>query len=177
VKVFEKAKKYWAHIFIGSFIIFLGISELAGFQGGINSGKKFVEVVFSMIRILPCAFILISLFEVWVERETVIKHLGEDSGIKGYIWAILLGGMTVGGMFVAFPLAYTLSKKGASLKVIFCFIGFAGVCRIPMTIFEITCMGWKFTLFRLTTGIVLCLISGIILGSWLEKKGFELTEK
>jgi len=130
-----------------------------------------------MVKILPCAFVLIALFEVWIERETVVKHLGQDCGIRGYLWAIALGGMTVGGLFVAFPLAYTLFNKGASLKVIFCLIGFAGVCRIPMTIFEITCLGWQFTLLRLSSGILLCLVSGIILGTWLEKKDYQLNEK
>ncbi len=37
------------------------------------------------------------LFEVWVKRETVEKHLGEGSGFKGHLWAIVLASTMGGG--------------------------------------------------------------------------------
>jgi len=69
-----------------------------------------------------------------------------------------------------------LRKKGASLKVVFSFLGFAGVCRIPMTLFEVTFLGLKFTLTRLVVAIFLMLITGIALGSFLEKRGYQIQE-
>ncbi|MDI6701286.1 MAG: hypothetical protein QME48_08705 [bacterium] len=53
------------------------------------------------------------------EKETVEKHFGEAAGIRGYVWAALLAGTTVGGLYVAFPVAYSLYKKGAKLSIIF----------------------------------------------------------
>jgi len=82
----------------------------------------------------------------------------------------------VGGLYVAFPLAYTLGKKGASLKVVFSFLGFAGVCRIPMTLFEVSVLGLKFTLIRLAVAIPLMLIVGIVLGGGLEKRDYQIQE-
>ncbi len=75
-----------------------------------------------MLKILPCAFILIGLFEVWVKKEIIEKHLGEESGIKGYMGAILLAGTIAGGLLVAFPVAYSMYNKGAKLSVIFTYI-------------------------------------------------------
>ena len=126
-----------------------------------------------MLKILPCAFVLISLFEVWVKKETIMKHLGEDSGIRGYFWALLLAGFSVGGLYVAFPLAETMHKKGASLKVIFAYLGFSGVVRIPMTIFEISFLGLPFTVIRLLVTIPIFLLLGILLGTILKKKNFQ----
>ncbi|ETR67135.1 MAG: hypothetical protein OMM_11917 [Candidatus Magnetoglobus multicellularis str. Araruama] len=65
----------------------------------------------TMLTILPVAFVLIGLFDVWVPKEVIESHMGMGSGIKGYLWAILLAGLTVGGIYVAFPVAHALHKK------------------------------------------------------------------
>lgn len=127
-----------------------------------------------MLKILPCAFILIGLFEVWVKRETVEKHFGEESGLKGYLWAVLLAGTTVGGLYVAFPVAYSLHSKGARLSVIFTYLGAAAICRVPMTIFEASFLGIKFTAIRLFVSLPLVILSSILLEDYLKKTGYKI---
>jgi len=161
-------------IFLVLIIGYFGISYLVGYGQGQKTGIVFAEILIKMFKILPCAFILIGLFEVWVKQETVMKHLGENSGLKGYVWVLLLAGFSIGGLYVAFPLAETLHKKGASLEIIFAYLGFAGVCRIPMTIFEISFLGLPFTLIRLLITIPLFLLIGILMGKILQKKNYEL---
>jgi uncharacterized membrane protein YraQ (UPF0718 family) len=160
-------------IIFSLFLIFIFVSFITGYEKGQNTGFAFVKVLLEMLKILPCAFVLISLFEVWVKKETIMKHLGEDSGIRGYFWALLLAGFSVGGLYVAFPLAETMHKKGASLKVIFAYLGFSGVVRIPMTIFEISFLGLPFTVIRLLVTIPIFLLLGILLGTILKKKNFQ----
>jgi len=172
----KHSKKIIQLAVVGLFVIATGISFLFDYELGVRAGREFGDVIIEMLKILPCAFILIALFEQWVKQETVIRHLGDNSGVRGYLWALLLGSMIIGGLYVAFPLAYTLRKKGASLKVVFSFLGFAGVCRIPMTLFEISFLGLKFTLIRLAVAILLMLITGISLGSFLEKRGYQMQE-
>ncbi len=129
-----------------------------------------------MMKILPFAFILIGLFEVWVKKETVEKHLGKGSGVLGYIWAVILAGTTVGGLYVAFPVAYSLYRKGAHLGVVFTYVGASAICRVPMTIFEASFLGIKFSLVRLFVSIPLVVISSAILGAYLEKRGYSLKD-
>ena len=125
------------------YFVFIISSFVIGFKPGKQIGHNFTTFSIEMLKILPCAFILIGLFEVWVKKESVEKHLGKGSGGIGYIWVILLAGTTVGGLYVAFPVAYSLFKKGAKLSVIFTYIGASAICRIPMTIFESSFMGIK----------------------------------
>lgn len=127
-----------------------------------------------MLKILPGAFILIGLFEVWVKRETIEKHFGEESGVRGYIWAILLSGTTVGGLYVAFPVAYSLYSKGAKLSVIFTYIGAAAICRVPMAIFETSFLGIKFTAIRWLVSIPLVIVTSMMLGNYLTKRNYKL---
>ena len=161
-------------IFLIIFILFITISYFSKYEKGMQTGKAFLNVLTDMLKILPAAFILIGLFEVWIKKETVIKHLGDNCGFKGYLWILLLAGFTVGGLYIAFPVIEILHNKGASLKIIFTYLGFVGVFRIPMTIFEISFLGLPFTMVRLLVTIPLFLLIGIILGIILKKKGYEL---
>jgi len=138
--------------------------------------KNFIFFSKTMILIIPFVFVLIGLFEVWVKRETIEKHLGNESDLMGYFWAILLSMTTVGGVFVAFPIAYSLFKKGAALSVVFTYIGASAVCRIPMTVFEASLFGLKFTIIRLSVSLPLVIISSILLGRYLKSKKYEINE-
>jgi len=144
---------------ISGYILFLIVSLIFEFNPGKEIGYNFVSFSMDMLKILPCAFILIGLFEVWVKRETVERHLGEESGIRGYIWAVLLAGTAIGGLYVALPVAYALYSKGAKLSVIFTYLGAAAICRVPMMIFEASFMGIKFTAIRLLVSLPLVIVT------------------
>jgi len=161
-------------VVISSYVVFLIISWAFGFNPGKEISHNFASFSVDMFKILPCAFILIGLFEVWVRRETVEKHLGERSGIRGYIWAVLLAGTTVGGLYVAFPVAYSLYSKGAKLSVIFTYLGAAAICRVPMTIFEASFMGIKFTTIRLLVSLPLVIVTSMLLGNYLTKRNYKI---
>jgi len=161
---------------ISCYTLFLVVSFVYGFNPGKEIGHNFFSFSRDMLKVLPCAFILIGLFEVWVKRETVEKHFGQEAGIRGYIWAVLLAGTTVGGLYVAFPLAYSLHGKGARLNVIFTYIGASAICRIPMAIFEVSFMGIKFTAIRLLVSLPLVIITSILLGDYLVKRNYRVTE-
>ena len=159
---------------ISCYVLFLIVSVIFGFNPGKEIGYNFVSFSVDMLKILPCAFILIGLFEVWVKRETVEKHFGEQSGIRGYIWALLLASTTVGGLYVAFPVAYSLHSKGAKLSVIFTYIGAAAIFRIPMPIFEASFLGIKFTAIRLLVSLPLVIVTSILLGNYLTKRNYRI---
>lgn len=156
------------------YLVFILISLGIGFEPGKQIGNNFVTFSVGMLKVLPCAFILIGLFEVWVKDETIKKHLGIASGYKGFLWALLLSWTTVGGLYVAFPVAYSLYNKGARLSVIFTYLGGSALCRIPMTIFEASFMGIKFTIIRLLVSIPLVIITSMVLGHYLTKNNYEI---
>jgi len=160
-------------ILLALFLLYLLVSLLSEDATGLKVGQAFLGVVREMAAILPCAFILIALFEVWVRQETVMRHLGEGSGLRGYLWVLLLAGISVGGLYVGFPMARALRDKGASLKVVFVYLGFVGVFRIPMTVFEISFLGFPFTLVRWLVLGPLFLLCGILMGAFLQGQGYR----
>ena len=156
------------------YVIFVSFSFIFGYNPGKLIGQNFTSFAIEMIKLLPFIFILIGLFDVWVKKEFVEKHLGKNSNPLSYLWAILLAGPIAGGLIAAFPIAYSLFQKGAKMSVIFTFISAAAVCRIPMTLFEASFLGIKFTIVRLLVSIPLVIISSIIVGNFLEKKDYRI---
>ena len=157
------------------YILFLVVSWILGFNPGGEIGYNFASFSIEMLKILPCAFILIGLFEVWVKRETIEKHLGEESGIRGYVLAVLLASATVGGLYVAFPIAYSLYGKGAKLSIIFTYVGASAISRVPMAIFEASFLGIKFTAIRLLISLPLVVVTSILLGNYLSTRNYKMT--
>ncbi len=162
--------------YISGYTLFLIVSFIFGFDSGKEIGYNFISFLVYMLKILPCAFILIGLFEVWAKKEVIEKHLGEESGVRGYIWAMLLAGTIAGGLLVAFPIAYSMYNKGAKLSVIFTYIGAAAICRVPMALFEISFMGVKFTTIRLFVSLPLVIITSILLGNYLSKRNYKMVK-
>ncbi len=164
----------WRYGLFASYLIFLAVSLALGLPVGRTAVSNLMEFFGYMIQILPCAFVLIGLFEVWVDREAVEKNFGKQSGLMGYIWALILSLTTVGGSYVAFPVANSLGKKGASLGVVLTYTGAATILRVPMTFFEATFMGLKFTFWRLAISIPLLVITSAVLGSYLDSINYRL---
>ena len=162
--------------YISGYIFFLIISFVFEFNPGKEIGYNFLSFLVYMLKILPCAFILIGLFEVWIKKEVIEKHLGKESGMKGYAWVVLLAGTIAGGLLVAFPIAYSLYNKGAKLSIVFTYIGAAAICRIPMTLYEASFMGVKFTMIRLLVSLPLVMITSILLGEYLTKRNYKIIE-
>ncbi len=156
-------------------LLFWAVLYLVNPASGKIVSRNFFGSFLTMMKILPFTFILISLFEVWVKKEKVEKHLGTEGGALSFLWALALGGTTVGPMIVAFPVASALHRKGARLSVVFTYIGASAVCRIPMTIFESSYLGVKFTLIRYGVSLPLIVLTSIIMGRVLEKRNFSIT--
>lgn len=156
----------------GAFAAFLLYSLAADLQFGLSAGGEFLRFGGEMFSIVPFAFILIGLFEVWVPPRVVERHLGSGAGLSAHLWGILLAGTTVGGLYVSFPVAAALQHKGARITFLLTYIGASGVCRIPMTLFEATFMGIEFTLVRYAVAVPLVILTSELLGRRLERRDF-----
>lgn len=168
-KIKSIAKKY--KIFIILFIINL-LTLLFNFE----LGKKSLEItknnMLEMLSIIPPIFILLGLLEVWVKRETMIKYMGEKSGIVGVLLAFMLGSVAAGPLYAAFPVAAVLLKKGSKLSNVLIMIGAWSTTKIPLILFEASSIGIKFTAIRFMLNIV-----GIVIIAFVTERLLSKEEK
>lgn len=122
-------------------------------EKGPDAAQSLMAQLKTMLFVIPPIFILLGLFDVWVPREHITRHLGEGSGIKGIILAFFLGSAAAGPLYGAFPVAAVMAKKGSSLFNILIFIGAWSTTKIPMFLFELNAMGVRFAVSRLLVSI------------------------
>jgi uncharacterized membrane protein YraQ (UPF0718 family) len=130
------------------------------------TGRNFINFLFMLTPI----FICIGLLDVWVEKETMIKILGENSGLRGYILAFAMGMITAVPLYALLPIAGILLKKGSKISNILIFICSSASIRIPLLLFEVSSMGWKFTFIRFTSNIFVVIIIATMIDKLLTKK-------
>lgn len=109
-----------------------------------NTYKNFAE----MISVIPPVFLLLGLMDVWVPRETIIRFLGEKSGLIGIILSVFMGAAAAGPLYGAFPVAGVMMDKGAKFSNILVFLGAWSTMKIPMFLFEMSSLGAKFAITR-----------------------------
>lgn len=157
------------------FMVFALINVVVYFVNhdiGVKAAQLTVSNFGEMMKVLPPIFILIGLFDVWIPRETLVKYMGEGSGIKGVLLAFMLGSFTAGPLYAAFPVAAILMKKGSKFSNVLIFIGAWSTTKVPLLLFEATSLGATFMITRLLVNIV-----GIILMGYLIDRVAGQTEK
>lgn len=139
----------------------------------IEYGKSIMEISWSntktMLGIIPPIFILIGLLDVWVPKETMIKYMGEKSGVTGLFFAFILGSMAAGPLYAAFPVAAILLKKGARIAYVIFFLSTWTVAKIPLLLFEITSFGMTFTMIHVITMMSIFFVGSFIIEKQLNK--------
>lgn len=116
-----------------------------------------------MILILPAVMIIMGLFNVYVSKEQVVRWLGESSGIKGLFLSLLLGSLPTGPLYIAFPIAAALLKKGARVSNIVVFLSAWACIKIPQELVELQFLGAKFMALRLGLTVAFVLLMGIFI--------------
>jgi len=126
-----------AHLWVIVFAIFILASYSFQFQSGKTIATNFKNSIIEMITFIPFLFIIVGLFDVWVPKDKIEKHIGQESGLKGIMLVTLLAMLQAGPLYGAFPVAYMLFKKGASIRNIFVYLGAFASLKIPMLGIEI----------------------------------------
>ncbi|MDO5417913.1 MAG: permease [Lachnospiraceae bacterium] len=116
-----------------------------------------------MLSIIPPIFLLLGLMDVWIPRETMMKYMGNGSGVKGSVLAFLAGSFAAGPLYAAFPVAGIFLKKGVSLRNVFVFLGAWSTTKLPMMLFEITQLGGRFAAIRFCMNVAGILILALVM--------------
>ena len=135
------------------------------------------EYFLEMILILPAVLVIMGLFSVWVSDETIIKYLGKSSGLKGILLALFLGMLPTGPLYIAFPIASSLIKKGARVSNIIIFLSAWACIKLPQELVELEFLGFNFMVTRLILTVIFVIIIGFTIEFIVHRKSNSTNEK
>ena len=128
-----------------------------------------------MLMVMPVIFMLTVLIEVWISREAILKHLGDSSGVKGVGFSVLLGSLSAGPIYAAFPICKMLLAKGASITNLVVILSAWAVIKVPMLANETKFLGVKFMVIRWILTVVTIYLMGIIISRFVKKEDIPET--
>ncbi len=119
------------------------------------------------LRILPTilsVIIVVSILLYLVPEQKMAVWLGDESGIRGYIAAALIGSISLIQGFIAYPMAGVLVQTGVGYPVIAIFITtlmMVGIMTLPV---EARYFGLRVALARNSLALVFALLVGLLMG-------------
>jgi uncharacterized membrane protein YraQ (UPF0718 family) len=177
----QKQKKTMARDYIAMAIVIITAAVVLlifpGKSGPVLDISK--NYLLELAWVLPAVMVIIGLFSVWVSNETVVKYIGRSSGAKGIFFSIVLGMLPTGPIYIAFPMAVALLKKGAKISNIIIFISAWACIKLPQELMEIQFLGIEFTALRLALTIIFVVLMGIIIEKiivFTDRKKIRISE-
>lgn len=154
----KKIKPIFIVVLFAYAITFLVNRDVA-LEGIMGSGYFIKE----MITVMPVIVALTLAIDVWVPKELIYKYLGKGSGFLGFLLSLLVGSISAGPIYAAFPLVIMLLKKGASVSNAAAILSAWAVVKVPMLVVEARFLGAEFMALRwILTVLAIYLMSRII---------------
>ncbi|MCK5130175.1 MAG: permease [Clostridiales bacterium] len=150
-------------------LVYAGIFIFAP-ETALKSVNNSMYYLLEMIQVLPIIFLLTVLIDAWIPKEWIIDKLGDKSGFMGNVFSILLGSLSAGPIYAAFPLSKMLLKKGASITNIVIILSAWAVIKVPMLLNEMKFLSIEFMAIRWVLTVVAILIMGYLMGLFVKKK-------
>jgi len=162
---FLKQNKLLTFILTAYLLLFV-FQDVLAIRAIQHTSYYFVE----MIQIMPMIFLLTVVIDVLIPKETIIKHLGENTGMKGGFLALVLGSISAGPIYAAFPVTKLLLKKGASIGNIVIILSAWAVVKVPMLANEAKFLGVEFMATRWFLTVLAIFAMSALLASFIKKE-------
>ncbi len=163
-KIYNKILEY-----INTGWLFLLVVCIASIAIFIFNPKKFAYFLYSfssifqqILSVLLIVFIVIFIINLLVDNKKIIKYLGQESGIIGWIIAIFAGIISTGPIYAWYPMLEDLQNKKARTGLICTFL-YNRAIKIPLMPLFVFYFGWPILIVMTILMIVFSVINGFVL--------------
>lgn len=126
-----------------------------------------------MLLLLPPIFILVGLLDQWIPGEVLVKYMGKEAGVSGLLITFLMAAVAAGPLYMAFPIATILIKKGASLRYVVFFLGAWSSVKLPVLVYEFSSFGSQFTLIHIAFALSFYYGIGLVFERFFDQSELE----
>ncbi len=160
----EKPFVFRGKLFFAAVLIGYGVLAFYNRDGVLTALQKSGMILLKILPILAVVILMTAAINYFLQPKQIVKHLGKESGVKGWLSMLFAGVISHGPMYAWYPLIDDLRRHGMRDGLIVVFF-YARAIKIPLLPMMIDYFGLLFTL------ILSCyiLLGAIIQGLMLEK--------
>ena len=134
-------------------------------QAGQDALLAAFEILKMIIPILLVVFFLMGLLHTFVDSKSISKHIGEQSGVRGWMIALVGGILSHGPAYVWYPMISDLRNHGAKDGLIVAFF-YTRSIKLPWLPLMVSYFGLAFTVVLTVLVIVSAWIQGLIMNKY-----------
>ncbi len=128
----------------------------------------FYNIIIKIIPVLIVIFSLMAMINYSFKPEKIIKYLGRESGIKGWLIAIGGGIISHGPIYMWYPLMADLKNKGMRIGLIAAFL-YNRAIKIPLLPFMVLYFSWQYVLTLTVVMVLVSVIQGLLVEKIIQK--------
>jgi uncharacterized membrane protein YraQ (UPF0718 family) len=127
-----------------------------------NAFSDFLSTFVNILPILLFVFIFMFLINYFLKDSTIKKHLGKESGLKGWFYVVLSGFIIPSPPYIVIPLLSDLEEKGMrkALIVTFLYARNLQIAFLPVLAYY---FGVLFVAIYIFYVFIFAILSGILL--------------
>ena len=167
-KIKEKIGSEWIFCLISLFILLIVILINPIIFN--SFAPAFINLLLMILPIFALVFVFIFVFDLLLTPQKIITLLGKESGVKGWLIAIILGILSSGPIYMWYPLIEDLQEEGMRNSLAIAFL-YNRAIKIPLMPMIILYFGLPFLIVITILMIVFSIINGYIGEKMLIKMG------
>ena len=156
-------------VFLAIVLVLYVFTFLIDSQGTIDALTLALRLLYQIFPILLIVFVLIFLSNLLINPTWVRSQLGSESGLRGWIIAVITGILSVGPVYAWYALLKDLRTKGMRTALISVFLYNRGI-KLPLLPLMIHYFGVAYTLILAAYLILFSLLSGIVIEKLVGNK-------
>ena len=147
-------------LFLTIVLLIYGVTALIDIDLALNATSSFTQLLDKVLPVLLTVFVLIFIINLFLEPEWVKKYLGKQSGIKGWITAIIGGVLSAGPIYPWYALLKDLRDKGMKTSLVATFL-YSRAVKLPLLPMLVHYFDVTFTLVLTGYLILFSIASGL----------------
>ena len=123
--------------------------------------RQFISILLKIVPVLIAVFVIMVLINSLFEPKQIVKYLGREAGLKGWLIAIFGGILSHGAIYMWYPLLNEMQKKGVQNRFIAAFL-YNRAIKIPVLPLLVLYFGLAYAIVLAVVMILASIAQGII---------------
>ena len=130
-----------------------------------NCGNVFLNIA----KPLCFVFAIMILLNLFLKPAYIVKFLGKGAGVKGIILSTAAGIISMGPIYVWYPLLKELKEKGATNPFLSIFLYNRAVKPVLLPIM-ISYFGWQYVVILMILTVLASIVIGYLMGVFVKEQ-------
>ena len=153
---------YYGFSFLGVVLVLYVVLFFFDSENICRSLYASLQIIIQILPVLILVILLMGITNYFLKPKAVSKHLGAESGVKGWLLAISIGILSHGPIYVWYPLLKDLRDQGMRTGLVAVFL-YNRAIKIPLLPIMIFYFGISFVAILATYMVIASVLEGIII--------------